>query len=105
MRRIPSILNLGPWNKQDQGIPRCSFRGGSHKEYGSAGVYNNVGPHGNAVPHGRNEEVQRKERIIYDTTEVLPPPSNELMSESKSESDSENDESQSESGDSDGDGN
>ena len=49
-----------------------------------------VGPHGDVVPHGnaaskgdaappRNEdEAQRKERIIYETIEVLPAPSNEL---------------------------
>ena len=35
IRRIPSILNLDPWNKQDQGISGCPFCGRRNKEYGS----------------------------------------------------------------------
>jgi len=56
-------------------------------------------PRGDAVPHGNWGEAQRKERIIYDMIEVLPPPRNEPVSES--DFDSEDDDSQSESGDSD----
>jgi len=61
-----------------------------------------------AAPHGRDDAeahggAQRKERIIYDTIEVLPPPRNESVSESESEIDSEDGE-PSESDDGDGDG-
>jgi len=42
------------------------------------------------VPH--DDKAQRKERIIYDTIEVSPPPRNEPVSESESELDAEDDE-------------
>jgi len=71
-------------------------------QVGTVGAHD-MGPHIDAVPHGRDDEVQRKERIIYDTIEVLPPPRNEPVSKSESESDSENGES-SESGAGAGDG-
>jgi len=52
---------------------------------GTVGGYSDVGPHGDAVPHDdaatnrdaaprkKGDKAQRKERIIYDTIEVLPP--------------------------------
>jgi len=62
------------------------------------GAHVDAAPRGDAEAHG---DTQRKERIIYDTIEVLPPLRNEPVSESESESDSEDGES-SESGDGDG---
>ena len=50
-------------------------------------AYSNMGPHSDAVQHRKVDKAQRKERIIYDMIEVLPPPRNEPVS--KSESDSE----------------
>ena len=75
-------------------------------QVGTVGAHD-MGPHIDAVPHGRDDEVQRKERIIYDTIEVLPLPRNEPVSESESESDSEDgqfSESGAGAGDGDGDG-
>jgi len=65
---------------------------------GTVGGYNNTGPHDDAAPH--DDEAQRKERIIYDTIEVLPPPRNEAVSESDSE-DAESSESGGDGGDGD----
>jgi len=57
---------------------------------GDTGPRIDVAPLDDAEAHGGT---QGKERIIYDTIEVLPPPRNEPVSESESEPDSEVDDS------------
>ena len=73
---------------------------------GIVGACSDMGLHVDAVhqadgvPHG--DAAQKKERVIYNMIEVLPPPRNEPVSES--DSDLEDNESQSESRHSDGPG-
>ena len=66
-------------------------------QVGTVGGRNDAGPHGDAISHGEvvphDDKAQRKERIIYDTIEVLPPPRHKPISESESESDTGDDES------------
>jgi len=63
-------------------------------QVGTVGGHNDAGPHGDAISHSNvvphDDKAQTKERIIYDTIEVLPPPRNKPI---KSESDTADDES------------
>jgi len=54
-------------------------------QVGTVGAYNDGGPHGDVIPHG--EKAQRREGIIYDTLEALPPATEEPVSESESDTD------------------
>ena len=84
------------------------FVGEGTRNMVQVGAHGDTGSHIDAAPHdaGAHGDAQRKERIIYDTIEVLPPPRSEPVSES--ESDSEDAESsgpdESDHGDGDGDG-
>jgi len=85
-------------DKQNQGIPRHPFCEKQQGIWSKLEQWEDtmtqdsmVMPyHSDVVPH---DDKARKERIIYDTIEVLPPPRNKPVSESESESDTEDDES------------